>query len=237
MSLHALKAQVAEANREIARSGLAQLTWGNTSAIDRERGLMAIKPSGVPYAALDADAIVVVDLDGTVVEGSLRPSSDTATHLVLYAAVAAAGGITHTHSPYATAFAQAGQEIPCLGTTHADHFMGPVPVTRAMTAGETATDYEHHTGLVIVERFAALDAAAVPAVLVAQHGPFAWGRDAAESVHNAVALEAVAALALRTLQLAPDAAPVPGHLLERHHGRKHGPDAYYGNEGEMAVGR
>jgi L-ribulose-5-phosphate 4-epimerase len=231
MKLRELRAHVLEANLEIARLGLAELTWGNTSGIDRESGIVAIKPSGVPYADLDAASMVLVDLDGTVVDGHLRPSSDTSTHLVLYRAFEHIGGITHTHSRSATAFAQAAREIPCLGTTHADHFHGPVPVTRAMTAQETAASYEHNTGDVIVERFAQLDPVAVPGVLVAHHGPFAWGADAHASVRNALVLETVATIALQTLALAPAAGPAPEHLIDRHHQRKHGPMAYYGNPG------
>ncbi|MEA2321731.1 MAG: L-ribulose-5-phosphate 4-epimerase [Solirubrobacteraceae bacterium] len=229
MSTRDLREQVLEANLAIARSGLAKLTWGNTSGIDRDRGLVAIKPSGVPYDELDADTIAVVDLEGTVVEGDMRPSTDTATHLELYRAFAGIGGITHTHSFHATAFAQARRELPFLGTTHADHFRGPVPVTREMRPEEIATDYELNTGRVIVERFAALDPRDMPAVLVAQHGPFAWGSDAADSVQNAVILEAVAELALHTLALAPGVPPASEDILARHYSRKHGPDAYYGN--------
>jgi L-ribulose-5-phosphate 4-epimerase len=231
VSTRDLREQVLEANLAIARSGLAKLTWGNTSGIDRERGLVAIKPSGVPYDELDPDTIPVVDLDGNVVEGNLRPSTDTATHLELYRAFAGIGGITHTHSFYATAFAQARRELPFLGTTHADHFRGPIPVTREMRPDEIAGDYELNTGRVIVERFAGIDPHDMPAVLVAQHGPFAWGTDAADSVQNATVLEAVAELALHTLTLAPAVAPAGDEILARHFDRKHGPDAYYGNAG------
>jgi L-ribulose-5-phosphate 4-epimerase len=229
VSTRELRRQVLEANLAIASSGLAKLTWGNTSGVDRDRGLVAIKPSGVPYTELDAEAIVVVDLEGEVVEGDLRPSTDTATHLALYRAFPGVGGITHTHSPYATAFAQAQRGIPVLGTTHADHFRGPVPVTRAMTPGETASDYEINTGRLIIERLADLDPRDMPAVLVAEHGPFVWGDSAVASVHTAIVLEAVAELAMHTLALAPSAAPASDHILERHYSRKHGPSAYYGN--------
>jgi L-ribulose-5-phosphate 4-epimerase len=231
VSTRDLREQVLEANLAIARAGLAKLTWGNTSGIDRERGLVAIKPSGVAYDDLRADTIPVVDLDGNVVEGDLRPSTDTATHLELYRAFDGIGGITHTHSFHATAFAQARRELPFLGTTHADHFRGPIPVTREMTPEEIAGEYELNTGRVIVERFAELDARDMPAVLVAQHGPFAWGADAAGSVENAIVLEAVAELAVHTLALAPAVAPASDDILERHFGRKHGPAAYYGNAG------
>jgi L-ribulose-5-phosphate 4-epimerase len=223
-----LKQAVCDANRRLAETGLATLTWGNVSGFDRARGLMAIKPSGVAYRDLTPDAIVVLDADGRVVEGALRPSSDAPTHLELYRAFPGVGGVTHTHSPYATVFAQAGREIPCFGTTHADVFHGPVPLTRALTDAEIKTAYEVETGRVIAERFAALDAAAVPGVLVKHHGPFAWGPDAAAALDNAVALEAIARMALGTLHLAPGQAPIPAALQEKHYTRKHGPAAYYG---------
>lgn len=226
--LEPLKADVCRANTELVERGLVTLTWGNASGIDRPSGLVVIKPSGVDYERLRPEDMVVVDLDGRVVEGELRPSSDTPAHLVLYRHFERVGGITHTHSTHAVIFAQARREIPCLGTTHADHFDGPVPLARPLTAREVEEDYEGNTGRVIVERFAGLDPVAVPGVLAAGHGPFAWGRDAADSVHNAVALEAVAQMALGTLLLNPDAPPLEPHLLKKHYRRKHGPAAYYG---------
>jgi L-ribulose-5-phosphate 4-epimerase len=226
----ALKQQVLEANLALTKYGLVVMTWGNVSAIDRQRGAVAIKPSGVPYEALTADNIVVVDLDGRALEGRQRPSSDLPTHLALYAAWPAIGGVAHTHSAHATMFAQANAPIPCFGTTHADHFYGPVPVTRLLTEREVADDYEANTGEVIIERFAALDPLHVPAALVAGHGPFTWGRDAREAVVNAVALEEVARMALGTLRLDPRVAPLPNHILAKHFSRKHGPKAYYGQQ-------
>jgi L-ribulose-5-phosphate 4-epimerase len=222
---------VFDANREIVRAGLVALTFGNASGVDRSAGVIAIKPSGVPYEELGPESMVAVDLEtGEVVDGAQRPSSDTATHLVLYRRFEDVGGIVHTHSPLATAWAQARRELPCFGTTHADHFRGPVPVTRALTNDEIEGDYEARTGDVIVETFErlGLDPLEMPAVLVASHAPFAWGRGPAEAVENAVALEAVAGLALQTLSLRPDAEPIPQELLERHFLRKHGPAAYYG---------
>jgi L-ribulose-5-phosphate 4-epimerase len=226
-----LRARVLEANREIVRAGLVVLTFGNASAVDRDAGVLAIKPSGVPYDELDPSAIVLVDLErGEALEGPYRPSSDTPTHLVLYRRFEAIGGIVHTHSPYATAWAQARREIPCLGTTHADHFHGSVPVTRPLGAGEIRNGYETHTGDVIVETLEqlGLDPLEMPAALVASHGPFAWGEDAATAVENAVALEAVAAMALHTVMLAAEAERIEDDLLHRHYERKHGATAYYG---------
>ena len=228
--LEDLKAAVCEANRALGRSGLVTLTWGNVSGIDRARGRVVIKPSGVGYEDLDPARMAVVSLDGAVVEGGLNPSSDTPTHLVLYRAFKGIGGIVHTHSPYASMFAQACREIPCLGTTHADVFHGPVPLTRALTEAEIRADYEGHTGRIIVERFASLDPAAVPGVLVAHHGPFTWGANAGAAVDNAVALEAVARMALGALRLNPETAAIPDALLEKHYARKHGPGAYYGQK-------
>jgi L-ribulose-5-phosphate 4-epimerase len=210
---------------------LVALTFGNVSAADRAAGVMAIKPSGVPYDALTPESMVIVDLDdGGVAPGGYRPSSDTPTHLVLYRSFPEVGAVVHTHSPFATAWAQAGRAIPCLGTTHADHFRGPVPVTRALLPEEISDRYEEHTGDVMVETFERLGLAAldVPAVLVASHGSFAWGRDATEAVDNAVALELVAELALHTLALSGDAPALGEPLLARHFERKHGPGAYYG---------
>ena len=232
--LEELKHAVYAANMALYRSGLAPETWGNVSGIDRERGIVGIKPSGVPYGELTADLIVLVDLEGATVEGSLRPSSDTATHLELYRSFSAAGGVTHTHSPAATAFAQAECAIPCFGTTHADNFDGTVPLTRMMTAEEVTSAYELNTGKVIVETFTTglLDPVRMPTVLVAGHGPFTWGKDAADSVTNAVVLEAVAGMARDTILLrgAREAPAIPEHLLRKHFDRKHGPGAYYGQK-------
>lgn len=232
MMLEALRQQVLLANKEIARTGLAQLTWGNVSGIDRATGIVMIKPSGVDYAQLRAEDLVAVDLNGQVVEGKLRPSSDTATHVKLYRAFPKIGGVTHTHSTFATAFAQALREIPCLGTTHADHFLGPVPVTRNLTREELDEDYEGNTGEVIVERFLqgkpAIEPSDMPAVLVAHHAPFTWGKNAMDALKNALALENVAAMALHTFALNPQIGAIPGHVLDKHFERKHGPNAYYG---------
>ncbi len=225
--LDALREEVCAANRQLAQCGLVTLTWGNTSAVDRRQGLVVIKPSGIPYDQLEPGHMVIVDLDGKVAEGALRASTDTATHLILYRSFGQIGGVTHTHSRYATMFAQARRDIPCLGTTHADHFHGPVPVARPLTEAETS-DYEANTGRIIVERFAALDPVAMPAVLVAGHGPFTWGPDAAESVRNAVALEAVAEMTMGTWLLDRRAPELEPYLLKKHHLRKHGPAAYYG---------
>jgi len=226
-----LRARVLEANREIVRAGLVVLTFGNASAVDRDAGVMAIKPSGVPYDDLDANAIVLVDLEsGETLDSGYRPSSDTPTHLVLYRRFQTIGGIVHTHSPYATAWAQARREIPCLGTTHADHFHGPVPVTRLLDSREIGDAYEAHTGDVVVETLEqrGLDPLEMPAALVASHGPFAWGEDVAAAVENAVALEAVAAMALHTVALSADVDRIDEDLLRRHYERKHGSSAYYG---------
>ena len=229
--LETLKQQVYEANMELPRRGLVTYTWGNVSSIDRASGLVVIKPSGVEYEELTLDKMVVVDLQtGTIVEGSLNPSSDTKTHLELYKAFPALGGIVHTHSPFAVAWAQAGRDIPCYGTTHADYFYGPVPCARHLTAAELEEDYEKNTGKVIVETFQNrnIDPVAVPAVICHSHGPFTWGRDAAQAVYHAVVLEEVAKMALFTRQIDPAAAPAPQSMQDKHYLRKHGPNAYYG---------
>ena len=229
--LETLKQQVYEANMELPRRGLVTYTWGNVSSIDRAGGFVVIKPSGVAYEELTSDKMVVVDLQtGTIVEGSLNPSSDTKTHLELYKAFPALGGIVHTHSPFAVAWAQAGQDIPCYGTTHADYFYGPIPCARHLTAAELEEDYETNTGKVIVETFQNrnIDPVAVPAVICHSHGPFTWGRDAAQAVYHAVVLEEVAKMALFTRQIDPAAAPAPQSMQDKHYLRKHGPNAYYG---------
>lgn len=226
--LEGLKKDVCDANLALVRDGLVIQTWGNASGIDRERGLMVIKASGVPYAGLKPAHMVVVSLDGKVEEGDLKPSSDTETHLELYRAFAGIGGIAHTHSLHATAWAQAGQSIPVFGTTQADYFHGEVPCTRPLTRAEIEGEYELNTGRVIVERFRELDALKHPAVLVASHGPFAWGRDPAEAAHNAAVLEFIAHLACVSRGLAPGLGPIGQALLDRHFFRKHGPGATYG---------
>jgi len=226
-----LRERVVAANLALVEAGLVVLTFGNASAADRAAGVLAIKPSGVAYSALRPDDVPVVDLaSGAVVSGKQRPSSDTPTHLALYRAFTEVGGVVHTHSPFATAWAQALRELPCLGTTHADHFHGPVPVTRQLTAAEIQGDYEERTGAVIVEAFAdrGLDPLELPAALVASHGPFAWGADVEAAVENAVALEAVAASTYRSFQLAAGLEGIPAELLEKHFARKHGAGAYYG---------
>lgn len=227
----ALRDEVLRANQGIPRARLATLTWGNVSGVDRDAGVYVIKPSGVSYDGLTAGQLVVVDLeDGRVVDGDLRPSVDSETHRRLYQAFPAVGGITHTHSPAAVAWAQAKRDIPVLGTTHADAFNGPIRCTRDLTEAECAADYEYNTGQAIVDLFgpAGDDPAEVPGALAANHGPFVWGDSAAESLKNAIICEAVAQMAIQTLALNPHAG-APPYLLERHFRRKHGPDAYYGN--------
>lgn len=228
--LEKLKEQVCKANCMLPKYGLVTFTWGNVSAIDRESRLVVIKPSGVEYDDLTADKMVVVDLNGNIIEGNLRPSSDTPTHLYLYRNFPEAGGIVHTHSTNATAFAQARTPIAAYGTTHADYFYGDIPCTRELTAGETARDYEMNTGRIIVEAFKLLNPAAIPGVVVANHGPFAWGKDAAEAVHNAVVLEEVARMAILMHSINPNAKPVPNYILDKHYYRKHGDNAYYGQK-------
>ena len=227
--LEELKKEVYEANMLLPKYGLVTFTWGNVSGIDRESGLVVIKPSGVDYDKMTADDMVVVDLEGNRVEGNLNPSSDTATHLELYKAFPDMGGIVHTHSPWATSWAQAGRDIPCYGTTHADYFHRAVPCTGDMTHAQIDGDYEAETGAVIVERFRSLDPLHTPGVLVKNHGPFTWGRDAHEAVYNATVLEQVAKMAFITKLLNPTAGIDP-LLVEKHFRRKHGPDAYYGQK-------
>jgi L-ribulose-5-phosphate 4-epimerase len=230
MKLEQLRAEVLEANLEVVRRGLVLYTFGNASGISREEGLIVIKPSGVPYDVLKPEQMVITDLEGGIVEGDLKPSSDLATHLSLYKAFPAIGGIVHTHSRFATAWAQAGREIPCLGTTHADYFRGAVPVTDAMAPHEIESNYEWNTGQAIVRRFADLDAAAVPSVLVAGHAPFCWGPTPAAAAHNAVILEEVAWMAYHTLVINSAAEALSDNLRDKHFLRKHGPGAYYGQK-------
>ena len=225
-----LKKTVHQANLALVNHGLVVLTWGNVSQIDRERRVVVTKPSGVAYNDMKPEHMVVVDLEGKVLEGDFNPSSDTPTHLELYRHFDTIGGIAHTHARHATQWAQACRDIPCWGTTHADHFYGPIPCTEVMTREEIADDYELNTGKVIVRRFRDIDPAAMPGVLVANHGPFAWGKDAHDSVVNAVVLEEVAAMALGTQALSPDQPPISQTLLDKHFLRKHGKNAYYGQK-------
>ena len=226
--LEQLKQEVFAANRKLVEYGLVVLTWGNVSAVTEDRKYVVIKPSGVDYAAMTPDQMVVVDMDGAVVEGELRPSSDLPTHLELYRAFPAVRSVVHTHSRYATAMAQAERSLPCYGTTHADTFYGEVPCTRHLTAEEVAEAYERNTGLVIAETFRDRDPEAVPGVLVCKHGPFTWGASCRKAVENALILEETARLALLTELLAPGAAPAPQYLQDKHYFRKHGANAYYG---------
>ena len=225
-----LKKSVCDANIELHRENLVIYSWGNVSGIDRKAGVVAIKPSGVSYEELTPDKIVLVDLTGKVVEGSLKPSSDIPTHLEIYKSFNAIGGICHAHSMSATIWAQACREIPCLGTTHADHFYGPIPVTEPMTNDNIQNDYELNTGKAIVRRFAELNPMQIPAVLVANHGPFTWGTDAAKAVEAMVILEEIATMAIDTLILSPNQAPINKPLLDKHYLRKHGETAYYGQK-------
>jgi len=230
--LENLKKDVLEANLLLPKYGLITFTWGNVSGIDREKGLIVIKPSGVEYDNMTAEDMVVVDLDGNVVEGKYKPSSDTPTHLALYKAFPTIGGVVHTHSRWATTFAQAGRGVPAMGTTQGDYFYGEIPCTRKMTPEEIGGSYELETGNVIIETFEqrGIDAAQVPAALVHSHGPFAWGKDAFDAVHNAVVLEEVACMDFHAMMLVPDLPPMQQELLDKHYLRKHGPNAYYGQK-------
>lgn len=225
-----LKKKVYEANMQLPQYGLVTFTWGNVSGIDRERGLFVIKPSGVDYSGLTPEDMVVMDLKGNKIEGDMNPSSDTKTHLELYNRFPQIGGIVHTHSPWATSWAQAGRDIPCYGTTHADYIYGSIPCVRNLTKEELDEDYELNTGILIADAFAErkLDCMAVPCVLCKNHGPFTWGTDAFNAVHNAVVLEEVAKMAARCEQINPQVEPAPQCLLDKHYMRKHGPNAYYG---------
>ena len=230
--LEALKQAVYEANMALPKHGLVTFTWGNVSGLDRESGLLVIKPSGVDYESLTPEMMVCVDLNGKRVAGDLNPSSDTDTHIELYRKYPEIGGIVHTHSVYAVAWAQAGHDIPCYGTTHADYFYGSVPCTRSLTPEEVENGYEHNTGRVICETFESrgLNPVHVPGVICRNHGPFTWGRDAAEAVYHAVVLEEVAKMAVYTLQIAPQTEPAPQYISDKHFMRKHGPNAYYGQK-------
>ena len=229
--LKSLKQEVCQANLDLVKEGLVIQTWGNVSGIDRQKGLMVIKPSGVSYAGMKPQHMVVLEVEsGRVVEGKLKPSSDTPTHLVLYREFQGIGGVVHTHSLYATAWAQTCKDVPALGTTHADYFHGPIPCARRMTAAEIRSDYEANTGFVIVETFKRCDPLSCPAVLVGSHGPFAWGKSVLEAVHNAVVLEHVIRLAGETVRFFPSVEPMQQVLLDKHFFRKHGPGAYYGQE-------
>jgi L-ribulose-5-phosphate 4-epimerase len=223
-----LKQQVFEANMALPRHGLVTFTWGNVSAIDRERGCVVIKPSGVAYEEMSAEDMVVVNLEGEVIAAQYRPSSDTATHLALYKRYPALGGVVHTHSTHATAWAQAGLGIPALGTTHADYFFGDIPCTRALTSEEVQGEYELNTGKVIIETLGETNPLHTPGIVVYQHGPFAWGKDAQDAVHNAVVMEEVARMAWIARGINPQLKPIDGYLMNKHFQRKHGPDAYYG---------
>jgi len=228
--LEDLKEKVLEANLALVKYELVTLTWGNVSGIDRNENLMVIKPSGVDYDTMTLDDLVVVNLEGKVVEGNRRPSSDTPTHVELYKSFTSIGGITHSHSQYATIFAQACKEIPCLGTTHADHFHGTVPVTKFLTEDEVNSNYELNTGKVILDRFNNLDPDAMPGVLVAGHAPFTWGKTPMDSVKNNLILERIAKMAILSLQLNPNLKNLPEYISNKHYQRKHGPNAYYGQK-------
>ena len=225
--LESLKSEVFKANLDLVKHGLVIFTWGNVSAIDRATGLVVIKPSGVSYEEMKADDMVVVDLEGKIVEGKMKPSSDTATHLALYRAFLTIGGIVHTHSTYATSWAQAGMDLPNIGTTHSDYFSDAIPCTRDMTQHEVEGEYELETGNVIIERFKGMNPDFIPGVLVKNHGPFAWGKNAHDAVHNAVVMEQVAKMAYSSYGVNPDLT-MSNHLIKKHFYRKHGPGAYYG---------
>jgi L-ribulose-5-phosphate 4-epimerase len=230
--LERLKKEVLEANLQLPEYGLVTFTWGNVSGIDREQSLVVIKPSGVPYEKLEINDLVVLNLEGRIVEGIMRPSSDTPTHLALYRAFPQIGGIVHTHSPWATSWAQAGRPIPALGTTHADYYYGEIPCTRPLTEEEIEHAYELETGNVIIETFKkeGLNPVEMPGVLLSGHAPFCWGKNANQAVHNAVVLEEVAKMALHTFQLNPQIQPIDQFLLDKHYLRKHGANAYYGQK-------
>ena len=232
--LESLKEAVYRANMQLPAMHLVTFTWGNVSGIDREQGLIVIKPSGVEYDELRPEDMVVLDLDGNKVEGKYNPSTDTKTHIVLYKAFPELGGVVHTHSSYAVAWGQAGRDIPCYGTTHADYFYGPVPCARSLTEREVEEDYELNTGNVIVETFRErnLNPVYVPGVICRNHGPFTWGKDPAQAVYHAGVLEEVAKMALFTCSLDPNTPPAPQHVLNKHFMRKHGPNAYYGQSGK-----
>ena len=230
--LKELKERVLAANQQLPVKGLVTYTWGNVSGIDREKGLVVIKPSGIPYCNLTIDKLVVVDLAGNKVAGELDPSSDTATHLVLYRNFPQIGGVVHTHSEWAVSWAQAGRDIPALGTTHADHFYGRVPCTRKLERKEVEQEYEKNTGEVIVETLENKDPIAIPGVIVHQHGPFTWGKEINDAVYNAVVLEEIAKMAYRTTNLSSGILPIDDYLLNKHYKRKHGEDAYYGQTGK-----
>jgi len=228
--LDKLRAEVLEANLELVRRGLVIYTFGNASGVSREHGLLAIKPSGVPYDQMTPDDMVVTDLEGRIVEGKLKPSTDLATHAMLYRAFPSIGGVVHTHSRHATAWAQAVREIPCFGTTHADYFHGPIPVTEPLSAEEIAGDYEANTGTAILRRMQSIDPLGCPACLVAGHAPFCWGKSVSDAVHTAEIVEELAVMAWMTLTINPAAQPISQHLRDKHHFRKHGPAATYGQK-------
>ena len=229
--LDKLREDVCKANLQLPKYELVTFTWGNVSGIDREKGLIVIKPSGVDYERLEPKHMVILDLEGNVVEGDLNPSTDTPTHIALYNAYPELGGVVHTHSPYAVAWAQAGMDIPCKGTTHADYFYGPIPCTRNLTAEEVDEAYEKNTGKVIIEAFEGKNPMYVPGVICRNHGPFSWGKDCFQAVYHAKVLEEVAKMALFTRQIDPAAPDAPQWIMDKHFERKHGPNAYYGQKG------